>query len=426
MSADSKLLLRTTIPAWVVALLLLPAGAGAVCPNSAELNEQALWNVHNCSAAFRDWFRPYFNFQSDHWDGGWGWTSCDATQAFPKMWNAAYLITYGLQDSSMGPWHSNADYYRWAGGGQHDFRYEPEDDYGEYATSFTGVFRTNRVEMKCPSFNGYTAGVRAGVMLHEATHIIYGGTFDVWKHQSNPPGSNCTSNCSDDWFFHFFNAYPYGSLAGHKHSMTQIQIEYNCDLAEFGQAWVPVSSKDAARVEANSYLVNRIRNSPGWTCGQPRPLPAGSTNPFTYSSARDQYLACWGIAGQISSNCTDISDLNDRQLCFGLSTGSQSPFSTMTDRNLQLACYGMSVAPNYPSNCNDITDAGMKDFCYSVSSWGSSGSCSGVTSPSEKALCQALTYRNSSYCASITNANDKWFCYGTSSRTNSYCANIVQ
>ncbi|MDX1997187.1 MAG: hypothetical protein SF066_05665 [Thermoanaerobaculia bacterium] len=149
------------------------------------------------------------------------------------------------------------------------------------------------------------------------------------------------------------------------------------------------------------------------------------SNPFKYSNARDEWLACWGIAGRISSNCRDISDFHDKQMCYAMSDSTQSPCTQMTDRNLQLACYGMSVAPNYPSNCFDITDAQLRNFCYSVASWGSQGSCSGVTNAADKALCQALTYRNTSYCASIANANDRWFCYGTASRNNSYCANIV-
>ena len=426
MSSGAKTLLATNALTLVVALVFLPPGASAICPNTVEQDEQTLWNVHNCSPAFRDWFRPYFNLQSSHWDG-WGWTSCDPTQTFPKMWDSAYLLTYGLQDGGLGPWHSDVDYYRWAAGSQHDFRYEPEDASDVFATAYTGWLFTNRVEMKCPSFNGRTAGVRAGTMLHEATHIIYGSPLGVWQHQSNPPGSNCGSeNCSDDWYFHSFNSYPYGSLTNRLHSMVQIQIEYDCDLAEFGEGWVPYTTRLLAQSEANNRMANRIRNQPGWTCGQPRPLPAVGANPFTYATGRDQYLACWGIAGRISSNCNDISDLNDRQMCHAMSTSTQSSCTSMTDRNLQLACYGMSVAPNYPSNCNDITDAAMRDFCSSVSSWGNSGTCSGVTSPSDKALCQALTYRNSSYCASITNNNNKWFCYGAASRTNSYCANIVQ
>ena len=256
----------------VFALVFLPATADAVCSNTTETNEQTLWSMHNCWTAFRDWFRPHFNFQSSHWDEGWGWTSCNPTQAFPKMWNSAYLLTYGLQDSTLGPWHADRDYYRWASGNSHGFRWEPEDATDAFATSWTGWFVTDRVEMKCPSFNSRTAGVRAGTMLHEATHIIYGGAFGVWQHQSNPSGSNCTSNCSDDWYFHNVNSYSYGNLDGHRHSMTQIQIEYLCDLSEFGEWWVPATIATFAGNEANTRMTNRIRNPPGWTCGVPRPV----------------------------------------------------------------------------------------------------------------------------------------------------------
>lgn len=267
MRPEARNLLRRSALALLFALAFLPAMAGAVCTNTVETDEQALWNVHNCWTAFRDWFRPYFNLQSSHWDDGWGWTSCDPTQAFPKMWNSAYLITYGLRDGSLGPWHGDADYYRWASGNNHGFRYEPEHASDAYASAFWGIFTTDRVEMQCPSFNGRTAGVRAGTMLHESTHIMY-----EMKHQSNPPGSNCSSNCSDDWYFHYLNSYSYGSLAGHKHSMNQIQIEYLCDLAEFGDWWVSFTIGTVAKSEANDRMTNRIRNPPGWTCGEPRPL----------------------------------------------------------------------------------------------------------------------------------------------------------
>ena len=272
MRPEAKTLLRMSALTLFAALLLLPAGAGAVCPNTVETDEQALWNVHACWTSFRDWFRPYFNLQSSHWDDGWGWETCDPRQAFPKMWNSAYLITYGLEDWTRGPWHSDVDYYRWAAGSRHDFRYEPEHASSAYATAFNGTFVTNRVEMQCPSFNGRTAGVRAGTMLHESTHIIYGNSFGVWQHQSNRPGSNCSEPCSDDWYFHYLNSYPYGSLAGHRHSMVQIQIEWLCDLAEFGEWWVPYTTGIIARSESNDRMNNRIRNPPGWTCGQPRPL----------------------------------------------------------------------------------------------------------------------------------------------------------
>jgi hypothetical protein len=268
--ANRKLL--ASVLAFVFVLALMPADAGAVCANTTEIDEQTLWNAHSCWTAFRDWFRPYFNLQSSHWESGWGWTSCDPTQAFPKMWDSAYLITYGLQTSTLGPWHSDADYYRWASGNVHGFRYEPEDGGGPFAEAFSGWFQTDRVEMRCPSFNSRTAGLRAGTMLHEATHIIYGGATGGWSHQSNPAGSNCSEDCSDDWYSHYLNSYSYGNLEGHRHSMNQIQIEYLCDLSQFGEWWVPVTTRSQAMSEANSRMTNRIRNPPGWTCGSPRPI----------------------------------------------------------------------------------------------------------------------------------------------------------
>jgi hypothetical protein len=268
MRPDAKTSLRTSALIAIVALVLLPAVAGAVCPNTVETDEQTLWNVHNGWTAFRDWFRPYYNFQSDHWGGGWGWDSTDPTQAFPKAWDSAYLITYGLEDWSLGPWHSDPDYYNWASGANHGFRYEPEDSTEAYAKAFWGWFVTDRVEIMCPSFNSRTAGVRAGTMLHESSHIMW----DL-DHQSNLPGSNCgTTACSDNWFFHYLNSYSYGSLAGHEHSMNQIQIEWLCDLAEFGEWWVPATIGLVAQSEANDRMNNRILNPPGWTCGNPRPI----------------------------------------------------------------------------------------------------------------------------------------------------------
>ena len=146
-----------------------------------------------------------------------------------------------------------------------------------------------------------------------------------------------------------------------------------------------------------------------------------SENPFVYDSANDQRQACLGIASRTSSYCDTVVDLNDRQMCAGLAASSQDPCRTMTDRNLQLTCYGMAFAPNFPSNCRDVTDPGLQSFCYSVSSWGASANCSGVTDASDRALCQALTYRDSSYCATITSPNDRQFCIAVSSHDSSSC-----
>ncbi len=254
----------------IVLICLLPQGVSAVCNRSISVAGQDLWNVHTCWPAFRDWFQTAFNLPKKHWDEGWGWNECDPSAGFPKMMNSAYLLTYGLNDGSLGPWHSNKDYYTWASGLRHKYRYEPKDKSDQVATAFDGFWRTDRVEMKCRGFD-LNAASRAGNMVHESTHVIY----YKWSHQTNNTWSNCAnSKCSDDWLFHHLDDYKYGELEGHKHSMNQIQIEFLCDLSEFPRPWVPAILTSIAGNTANSRMRNRILQfrELGWSCGVPRPI----------------------------------------------------------------------------------------------------------------------------------------------------------
>ncbi len=149
-------------------------------------------------------------------------------------------------------------------------------------------------------------------------------------------------------------------------------------------------------------------------------------NPFMYRIPRDQQLACYGIAfaPNFPTNCTDISDPDDKQMCFGMSQNQQSPCTTIQDRNLQLACYGMSTAPNNPTNCRDITDPQLQNFCYGVSSSGSMSNCNNLTDNNARAMCQGISLHNASFCSSITNSNDQLFCQGIATRSQTPCTSI--
>jgi hypothetical protein len=149
-------------------------------------------------------------------------------------------------------------------------------------------------------------------------------------------------------------------------------------------------------------------------------------NPFMYRIPRDQQLACFGIsvAPNFPTNCRDITDPDDKQMCFGLSQQSQTPCQTIQDRNLQLACFGMSVRPNFPTNCRDITDTDLRNFCYGVSSSGSMSNCNSVTDPGSRAMCVGISTHNVSACSSIINSNDRLFCQGIASGSQSPCTNI--
>jgi hypothetical protein len=155
--------------------------------------------------------------------------------------------------------------------------------------------------------------------------------------------------------------------------------------------------------------------------------PGPAENPFTYASPRDQQLACFGIAlaPNFPSNCNDITDLNDRQMCSGMSLLSQVPCQTITDRDLQLACLGMSNAPTSSSHCNDISELELRNFCFGVGSDGALPSCNNVFDANTRALCLARSRHNPALCASITNTNDRLFCQGLAGRTQTPCFSIL-
>ena len=242
--------------------------AVAVCPNALPPGEQALWAVHNCDSAFRNWFRDAYNLQPQHWAGDWGWDECDPSFAFGKMLNAGYLLANGVQDETLGPWHSSSDYSNWGNAHQDDWRYQPTDSNEYYAVSHGGFWQFDRIEMMCPGINA-TAGERASTMLHEATHMIYW----KWDHHANNPGSNCGNEpCSDEWLFHQLGEYGYGTLPGNKHSMSQIEVEFLCDLGEFPKQRVPITIAQMSWGESNNLMNNRIVNPPGWSCGLERPI----------------------------------------------------------------------------------------------------------------------------------------------------------
>ena len=148
-------------------------------------------------------------------------------------------------------------------------------------------------------------------------------------------------------------------------------------------------------------------------------------NPFIYRIPRDQQLACYGIsvAPNFPTNCRDITDFDDKQMCFGLSQKSQTPCQSIQDRNLQLACFGMAVTPSFPSNCDSITDPQLKNFCYGLSGKGSSF-CNNLTDTNSKAMCLGISLHNSSNCSSITNSNDRLFCQGIASGSQTPCTSI--
>lgn len=234
--------------------------------------------------------------------------------------------------------------------------------------------------------NNPGADVMASVIAHEFSETVTDPDLNAWFDSS---GQENADKC----------AYTYGST-------------FNTGNGAFANV----------NLGGLSFLIQQNWvNDRGGYCGM-----STTGNPLSYASPRDQQLACYGIsvAPNFPTNCTDIVNTNDKQMCFGLSQRSQSSCSSITDRNLRLACFGMSVSPSFPSNCRDITDPQMQNFCYGVASGGSMSNCNNLTDSNSQALCFGMSLHNAAFCSGITNTNDRLFCQGVSSGSQTPCTSI--
>src|SRR5215470_6132440 len=85
--------------------------ANAVCDQTAASQaDRDLWNIHGCWQDFFLWQYQAYDMRSSDWSGrGWN-DACNNRLEYPKHWNAAYLVTYGLIDNYYQSFHATTDY----------------------------------------------------------------------------------------------------------------------------------------------------------------------------------------------------------------------------------------------------------------------------------------------------------------------------
>jgi hypothetical protein len=272
-----------------ILLLGLSSVAQALCvQTSASQADQDLWNTHGCWEAFYLWQYRAYDMHSDDWSGrGWN-DACNNRLEYPKHWNAAYLVTYGLADNSNFSFHGTVD-YRALGEAASSAFHDSQDHLPSDRTDIFGGYQvrwpgSNYLLTACPVYNPGSANAnpasRAGEFMHEGWH----GWLDKYNwnngsvagHRPGPQGA-CTINGCDYFYFHGIGAYAFGALyqtdgtANRFHSPNQVQVEFLCDVADYPKPWVPNSVRIAAQVDANTRAVQRFINGPGYSCGSPRP-----------------------------------------------------------------------------------------------------------------------------------------------------------
>jgi hypothetical protein len=274
----------------VAAVLCISAvDSQAVCnQSSASTADRDLWNTHGCWQDFFLWsYRAYDQRGSDWGNRGWN-NACNRNFEFPKHWNAAYLVTYGLRDANCCSWHGTSDYRALGearGSRFHSSLYHNcRDDtccFGSFRTHWWGA---DELSTHCPLYStGFTnsnPASRAGDFMHEGWH----GWLSKYNwdngscggHRCGPTGS-CTASGCDYFYFHGVGEYAFGALyqtdgtANRFHSPNQVQVEFLCDVADYSKNWVPASVRAAARTDADARAVARFINGPGYKCGNPRP-----------------------------------------------------------------------------------------------------------------------------------------------------------
>jgi hypothetical protein len=279
-------------------------------------------------------------------------------------------------------------------------------------------------------FPGFCAYHGTTSTLFNGKHVLYGVMPDMQA------GSGCDVHCGGSTTFG-------NETSTSSHELVEAMTDADIGLTstvQFPLAWYDPNpngeigdlcnqQQTAYTANGTTYTVQLEFSNSANNCVVPPPTPpvTSSSSPFQYSNPRDEQLACYGIsvAPNSPSNCRDITNADDQNMCYGMSENSQTPCMSIVDRNLQLACYGMSVAPQFPTNCRDISDPQMQAYCYGVSSAQQmSPNCNNVTDSNLRAQCLGIALHNASFCSSITNTNDRLFCQGIASRSQTPCTSI--
>ena len=258
-------------------------GALWACNDGANGNETAVQNLYGCWPDLYNWAWQAYQLTDDSWNPAGIADACNASLPFAKVVNSVFMINYTLTDNYSLQWHSTEDYRSSSRAGSNRFHgdfYQRFIQYngGAEADSETGRFAAeDRTNLHCPLFNlgGASDDVtnRASVMLHESWHH--------WQHAHGFDTSHpqCNGHDCDYYYFHTVSQFDFGQLDRYDtnpnhllfHSPYQIAVEFDADVAELSQGWVPVSVQQAARNFGNARLGSQFVNSPGYTIGDPRP-----------------------------------------------------------------------------------------------------------------------------------------------------------
>ncbi len=278
---------RVTLLALGLGQALAATGFAACVQTGASQADRDLWATHGCWREYYLWQSRAYDIGSGEWAGRGYRDACNNRLEYPKHWNAAYLVTYGLVDDYSQSFHATEDYRgvaEAAGSAYHNSFYHLPTDRTDIFGAFNGRFLLNdQLFTSCllydPLRPNSNPSSRAGDFMHEGWHAWLGkyGWNNGALNGHRPRQGSCTIMSCDYFYFHGISVFEFGTLyrtdgtAETFHSPNQVQVEFLCDVADQPQAWIPATVRLTAAADANTRAVQRFINGPGYSCGSPRP-----------------------------------------------------------------------------------------------------------------------------------------------------------
>ena len=216
--------------------------------------------------------------------------ACNISLPFAKVINAAFLINYALSDNYALQWHSTEDYRSSSRAADNRFHGPfyirlsttgaPDATTDAEAQTHRFLAR-DRTSLYCRLFSlgagGDSASNRASTLVHESWHHWqYHHGFNTSHIKIGSPPADA------DWFYpHRVSDFDFGNMDGYDtnpnhfrfHSPYQMQVEFDADLAEMSQPWVPLVVTQTARASGNSRINQpQFVNAVAYQIGNPRPF----------------------------------------------------------------------------------------------------------------------------------------------------------
>ena len=167
-----------------------------------------LYGPRICWQAFIDWAWVAHGFRKKYWDDGFGYYDvCNNNKALARTLAAIWLLNYSAEDYWNEQWSNNILHW-----GRRYVRNQIDDlrskcgDGSAIATSFSGIFVDDRIELYMGFFYNRDVPSRAGTLIHEARHQggkSHNARFPSWSaYGSGKKGADSTWGYNGAWMYH--------------------------------------------------------------------------------------------------------------------------------------------------------------------------------------------------------------------------------